>query len=201
MKQEISPAAFSALASGNLENMMAAMIPGGIVAQEMAWQATFVGGTSLPKEMLHSCSREKLERMGIKFGDDVDDIFVAAQLPDGWTKKATNHSMWSELLDEKGRRRADIFFKAAFYDRKAHISLCIRFSVSVYEPCSANGDPMDDCTATHRKGVVKDGDTVIHTVGICEFRDYQAADELERQGYLWLNEHYPEWRDQMAYWD
>ena len=71
--------------------------------------------------------------MGITFGDPAesddplfvdaqlpdDPLFVDAQLPDGWRVEATDHSMWSNLLDDQGMVRGSIFYKAAFYDRDA----------------------------------------------------------------------------------
>lgn len=41
------------------------------------------------------------------------------ELPDGWKKVGTNHDMHSDLVDETGKVRASIFYKAAFYDRRA----------------------------------------------------------------------------------
>jgi hypothetical protein len=35
----------------------------------------------------------------------------------------SDHAMWSYLVDELGRERVSIFYKAAFYDRSAHMSL------------------------------------------------------------------------------
>src|SRR6185436_8068032 len=46
-------------------------------------------------------------------------------------KIATDHSMYTDLVDDKGRVRASIFYKAAFYDRKADISFKRRFSIRV----------------------------------------------------------------------
>ena len=44
------------------------------------------------------------------------------KLPAGWKKQATDHSMWSKLLDESGAVVASIFYKAAFYDRIAEMN-------------------------------------------------------------------------------
>ena len=44
-------------------------------------------------------------------------------MPNGWKKQATDHSMWSELIDDKGKVRATIFYKAAFYDQRAFLNL------------------------------------------------------------------------------
>ncbi len=134
-------------------------------------------------------SRETLKQMGITLGAEVDDLFVKAQLPDGWTKRATDHAMWSDLLDEQGRRRAAIFYKAAFYDRSAHMSLCLRYRQDCYEPC-------DDGYST----VVKDGKTTLHVIGVREKGDYRLGEEHNKQALAWLDSHYPDWKDPLAYW-
>jgi len=107
----------------DVENLLTAMEPNGIERQEAQGQQEFCRSSELPKQMLHGCTREKLEEMGIEFGDDLDELFVKVRLPTGWQVKPTHHSMWNELVDEKGTKRAAIFYKAAFYDRKSHISL------------------------------------------------------------------------------
>ena len=58
---------------------------------------------------------------GIVFGEPIDELFVSVVLPAGWEIKPSNHSMYSDLVDESGKVRAEIFYKAAFYDRKANI--------------------------------------------------------------------------------
>ncbi len=124
----ISPAALAAFLSGDLENAMIASTPGGIERQEAAGQASFVSSETLPLQFNY-CTKEQFEAMGVVFGAPVDDLFQQARLPAGWVKVATDHSMHSELRDEKGRKRAGIFYKAAFYDRSAFISLTSRFSI------------------------------------------------------------------------
>jgi len=56
-------------------------------------------------------------------------LFRDVVLPEGWSKRGSDHAMWSYLLDDKGRERASIFYKAAFYDRRAHVRIEPRFSV------------------------------------------------------------------------
>lgn len=102
-----------------IENFMAASTPGGIEKQEAQGQKDFVISTHLPID----CPRQKLEKLGFEFGEKVDDIFVEVKMPKGWKKLATEHSMWSELIDDKGKVRASIFYKAAFYDRSAFLRL------------------------------------------------------------------------------
>lgn len=62
--------------------------------------------------------------MGVQMGPPLpnDPLFRVATLPPGWSIKPTDHSMWSDLCDDTGRKRAAIFYKAAFYDRRAFIS-------------------------------------------------------------------------------
>lgn len=63
--------------------------------------------------------------LGFTFGepDPADPLFMPATLPPGWQRKATDHAMGSVIVDELGRERVSIFYKAAFYDRSAHMNL------------------------------------------------------------------------------
>lgn len=200
MPNQFTHAATSAFAAGDLENFLAVSTPGGIEAQEAAGQRAFVNSATLPVKIING-KREDLEAMGIVFGGAADDLFVNVTLPEGWTKQATGHSMWSDLLDDKGRKRAGIFYKAAFYDRNAHLSLDRRFGYSLCVYCDAEGNDADYAVATHRKAVIVDGDTVIKVIGLCEMRDYDAEDKLEAEARDRLQENYPDWQNPMAYWD
>ena len=135
----ITPAALSALGNGDIDNFMVAATPGGIEAQEAAGQKALCNASELPRDF-NCCKKEDFERMGIKFLsdpatlEDAKDIFVKVELPAGWKIVPTSHSMWSDLVDGKGRKRAAIFYKAAFYDRNAHISAVCRYAIeSQYE--------------------------------------------------------------------
>jgi hypothetical protein len=100
-------------------NFLYALEKGGIERQEAHEQTKLVNSADLPKEC---CNWEKLESWGVVRGESVDDLFLSATLPEGWKKVATDHSMWSNLVDQDGLIRASIFYKGAFYDRAAHIS-------------------------------------------------------------------------------
>jgi hypothetical protein len=115
----MTPAALNALLSGDMENFRTASTPGGIEAQEARGQQALVSSDELPKD----APWDELEAMGIKKGAPVGDLFVLATLPDGWKKVATGHSMWSELRNAEDKVVANIFYKAAFYDRSARLSL------------------------------------------------------------------------------
>lgn len=107
-----------------IENFMAASTPGGIESQEKRGQEELVNSKELPKEILYA-TREDFERLGFKFGKSIDDLFIQAELPKGWRKKPSDHSMWSDIVDQKGIKRVAVFYKAAFYDRRAHMQLTL----------------------------------------------------------------------------
>lgn len=111
-------AALSAYADGDIENAMVASTPGGIEAQEKRGQTALVASTDMPIKL--SPTREAFEALGFKFGEPIDELFMEATLPTGWTREASDHSMYSYISDETGKRRIEIFYKAAFYDRRAN---------------------------------------------------------------------------------
>lgn len=206
-------AAWIAALKGDFANAAIASVPGGVEAQEARGQRAFVASETLPIRCF-GCTREQLKQIGITFGEPIDDLFIAVQLPEGWRKDPTDHSMWSNLVDDKGRTRAKIFYKAAFYDRRANISLVRRFNCRV-EPVKGWSDP------NYRKGewqcvVIDCGKTIWQSQERLEpepdldYDDekYQAwcdwhsrKDVLADAGRIWLDEHYPGWQDDLAYWD
>jgi hypothetical protein len=96
--------------------------PGAIERMEGGGQEELVNSDVIP----WSYDVEKpLKDMGIILGEVVpgDALFRYATLPPGWKKVGTDHSMWSKIVDENGKERCSIFYKASFYDRKAHISI------------------------------------------------------------------------------
>jgi hypothetical protein len=98
-----------------------------IQTQEKHGQQNLVNSSQLPKNIWPVNGKAVLEAAGVKFlGVDQDDpLFQSVELPQGWKKVGTNHDMWSDLVDEIGKVRAAIFYKAAFYDRKAHMDVVV----------------------------------------------------------------------------
>jgi hypothetical protein len=94
-----------------------------ILRQERDGQRQLVNSDRLPSD-IHG-GRAGWEALGFTFGDpDPDDpMFMPATLPDGWKRRGTEHAMWSEIADTHGRPRVAIFYKAAFYDRRAFMRL------------------------------------------------------------------------------
>ena len=94
--------------------------PKAIVDQERRGQEQLVKSQQLPVK-----GSKDLEKFGVKLGSPLPDdkLFCMATLPEGWTKKGTDHDMWSSLLDTNGKEVASIFYKATFYDRDAFVSV------------------------------------------------------------------------------
>lgn len=192
----LNPAAVGALMQGDLNNFLVAATPGGIERQEAAGQQTFVASETLPRH-ISGATREQLTALGFVFGEDVDDLFVQCKLPSGWAKRATEHSMHSEIIDDKGRRRASVFYKAAFYDRNADMSMDRRFSAHSYEQVDpAATEPDAEC-----KVQVLDGSEAIYLVGTWKRTNYAGLTALEEKARKWLDTNRPDWRDALAYWD
>lgn len=163
--------------------------PGGIERMEAQGQRELVHGESLPTECTDKAA---LEAAGVVFGAPYpeDPLFCPVTLPKGWKKQATDHSMHSNLLDDKDRIRASIFYKAASYDRRADMYARPRYSIEPYAP--SKDEKSTRC-------VVKDGGVIIHEVG--EASDYQQREVLRKEAAEWLNEHFPKWESCAAYWD
>lgn len=193
----ITPAVIAALLGGDFENAMIAATPGGIERQEKAGQTEFVNRSTLPK----NCPSVDLQKLGFQFHDDVDKIFVNVTMPTGWYKQADNHSMWSGLYDDKGRRRASIFYKAAFYDRSAHMSLVCRYSVGLF-----SGEPpaREDYDSNVRYFVALDNATneIIFKTESFDFSlGCAERDEFSKLVETWLDTNFPFWHDATAHWD
>jgi hypothetical protein len=188
--EAMNPAALMAALHGDLANAMIASTPGGIERQEADGQRTLVENAMVPKDIM-GATREQLTGLGFKFGDDVDELFVACELPSGWTKRGTDHSMHSDLFDEQGRKRAGIFYKAAFYDRRAFMSILQRFSVNAY---------LDGAQAGCLRVAALDGESVVFDAGDYQRGDYDHRDRLRAACETWLSATHPGWQSPLAYW-
>lgn len=146
--------------------------PGFIEKQEARGQQELAKSEQLPTEGMAEV-HQFLEAAGGRVLGKTrgDPIFMDVRLPVGWRVRPTDHSMWSDLLDEQGRKRAAIFYKAAFYDRSAHMSACRRLIA------------MAECVDHDERprayyGVIKDGDTVVWRG---ERRTEWTDDELKKR--------------------
>lgn len=114
-----------------------------VTAQERQGQQQLVNSDRLPTEA--SDGDEPYLALGFTFGepDKGDALFRPATLPPGWKREGSDHAMWSYIADQHGRHRVAIFYKAAFYDRRAFMRLESRYgylSSVLYD----NGRPVLD---------------------------------------------------------
>jgi hypothetical protein len=187
-----------------LLNMIAASSPNGIEEQEKNGQSRFAANSTLPRKMNNA--QPLLEQLGFVFGDVADELFVNVQMPEGWSKRAQEGtSYWTDLLDERGRVRGAIFYKAAFYDKDAFFRLHQRYSAESYIPCDADGTPIKgdlNKTPDYFLHAIRDWDrSIVHAVGHRRHKDFGTADTLEELAAKWLEENKPDWNNPMAYWN
>lgn len=154
-------------------------------------QKALVASSVLPKEV-RGITRPQMEAMGFVFGADVDELFVQCKLPVGWSNRAASQSMYSELVDDKGRVRAGIFYKAAFYDRRAYMTFNCRFTIRPY---------LDGSDKDHIKCAVHDSGTEIFVAGQFSRSDYSQCDPLIEKAKNWLTKKFPNYMDPTAYWE
>ncbi|HEX8568190.1 MAG TPA: hypothetical protein VF648_21295 [Pyrinomonadaceae bacterium] len=216
----ITPAALLAAVRGDLPNVIAASTPGGIERQEALGQREFVASSKFPRR-ISGATREQLEdHWGVKFCDDIDDLFVSVELPEGWKLEATDHSMHNRLLDDKSRVRASIFYKAAFYDRDASLTVNRRFSIHTITWLSGDKRPegLDSYeikNITPVYSIVKDCEQEIFRTTESFFTEkydsenhwewWKSWENLEKQkraeAAAFLEKDYPDWENLFAYWD
>jgi|GEM_PF-807945 len=197
-----------------LEGLITNSPSGAIENQEARGQQSFVNSADLPAAVNTGAGKEMddvLVGWGIKLGEPYphDPIFRPVELPEGWKKKPTDHSMWNRLVDDKGRERAKVFYKAAFYDRSAFIVLCNRFSV---EQNFDDFQKMPGAFLTKIQYQVLDVGTPVFSVDPVDTpvsaegkEDYQASIAIDKEQIAackkWLKECYPDWKDPAKYWE
>jgi hypothetical protein len=218
MKRVTNTASPSQIERTSLEFLLSQEAPGKMVeAQEKRGQSQLAESSQLPIEgMRGRYSRSHtytVEQMLIDNGGKIigeskgDALFYDVVLPKDWKIVPTDHSMWSHLRDEKNRTRAQIFYKAAFYDRSAHVDINCRVYASY--------------TATDWKvrpnifvGVIRTAADVVLWTG-AEHKEMEQAERVERyrigaqvdseiathEAKTKLLEHFPDSGNPAAYWD
>lgn len=130
-------------------------VPGAIDEQEAEGAAAMQRGDCeiIPAKGVPD---EELTALGFVLGpvDDNDRLFRQATLPPGWKRAGTGHSMHTDIVDELGRKRIGIFYKAAYYDRRADLSITTVYGY--VQECLYHGTTpvLDDSWATREAVVV-----------------------------------------------
>lgn len=124
-----------------------------IEAQEAAGQQEMLTTVAIPTRTMH-CTDQHLLALGFTLSAPRPDdpLFRDATLPDGWTRvPADDTNLWTYLLDPHGRPRCGVFYKAAWYDRRASINM---LTVHAYaERCIERREPpiLDEVWATRER--------------------------------------------------
>ena len=168
---------------------------------EAEGQQSAVRNTRMAKEMIPS--REEWEQLGFVFTDiPGDDVLYSATLPEGWSMKATSHSMWNEIIDSNGMKRGSMFYKAAFYDRHAHMSLECRYGVrSIY--IGEDYSTTEVYFGNDNEKLFVAGQVHIPNNATQEERHAKRAerDKLVSIAKQFGDENYPDWESVHAYWE
>jgi len=167
-----------------------------ITDMESEGQQSFVMSDTLPT-ISYDDDKKILESWGFVFGEVVKDdpLFQYCKLPNGWKREKTFHYMHSDILDEKGRKRISVFYRAAWYDRKVNYHIKQRFTMqSDYEKRKAG----------IAVSFVSDVDKRIWTSNFIQVENddnyYKALDKTDKEANNWLDQNYPDWRKTGAYW-
>lgn len=170
------------------------------VSKDMDYEAR----KTITDQNLINYTRKQYEKRGIEIIDEYDDLFWNVKLPEGWEVRATDHAMWNELIDNKGRKRASFFYKAAFYDRDAFINFNTRYTIEATHIADSE-DYNVWCKSDH-VGYVKDGDIILYQTELIPAledpsKDYAIDHVLRTELEKYMAAHYPDWEDTQAYWD
>ena len=162
---------------------------------------------------------EIYKKWNFKIGETSDSLFLEAEMPEGWKTECTSHGMWNNILDQEGRVRAMYFYKSAFYDRDAFVNDAYTFyTIEKAYPDNAKSEETYSVENIEMRGarfLVKDGEgKLVFDTGIHKYmQEYKEEDHYEwwdnkdvffdkirNLAVLWLNENFPQWEDELAYW-
>lgn len=144
--------------------------------------------------------------MGFEVGEPFEDdpLFRPVKLPEGWTKAGTGHAMHSDIIDTEGFQRVGMFYKAAFYDRKATAHIKRRVSYG-YDP---RQDYADLTVSKWAVLAAAPGEVVIIIAAFeCPGPEKSggyfspAGKEAEYKAKAYVEEHYPDFMNPLAYWN
>lgn len=124
--------------------------------------------------------------------------YVRVELPSGWRVIPTNDYKWTNLVDEKGRKRGEIYCMPTFNLPDTYIQACCRYTIVFVRA---------DLNMSQSISQVKDCEQVLFTSQPFTFKLHDVESSLSAQhkagsqSVNWLNEHFPNWRDPSAYWN
>jgi hypothetical protein len=150
---------------------------------------------------------ELFDRLGFKWGPPAPrgELFQQVTLPPGWEIRASDHPMWSYVRDEQGRERFSVFYKAAFYDRSAHMGMSRLFSLEHdYDQPQAvfhvrvQVPSHDGVTQWKRLETFASTETFAARYSLPAQED---QDKTRNRAIAWLDEKYPDRDNPLSYWE
>jgi hypothetical protein len=171
--------------------LLEGMIVGGsqaILNQEARGAAAAREAKHIPKNR-SGITDEQLKALGFDLTGEGDDLFDGAVFPEGWAIESDREDPRHMVFkDEKGRVRASMFYKAAFYDRYANCSFRTRYRID------------KDYDANPSQWIAADdGAEIFRSLNTERREDWTEPGKEEV--VAWLAENYPNWKDATAYWD
>jgi hypothetical protein len=143
------------------------------------------------------------EELGIAVIKEADDpLFYTIKLPAEWTIMPTEHSMWTEVWDDKNRCRVNVFFKASLHDRKAYALFRCRYEGRRFWPPSENELPYYYIEDNATKTIIYSTENIVYPE-----HEGQEMPKYDKQRYQemiceeWMAQHYPKWKEFSEYWD
>jgi len=182
--------------------------PESIEASERAGGQQMLKSTVIPTEM-QRFTTDDLVKFGFIVGDvhEDDPIFRDVTLPPGWTRGDgdNDYGYWTYILDDKGRRRFAIFYKAAFYDRSAHIGIEARFTLREHWDATTSDFMGWHEFTDNATGEVPWKSDEYGQLPETRDRDVMGAycdkkDAAATAGEEWADENHPDWRDAIGSW-
>jgi hypothetical protein len=136
-------------------------------------------------------SDEQLISLGFVLGPKVSDFLTEGKIPLGWKKEAGAYPSFIRLIDDKGRTRGSLFIDLTPSYPYTDLLLNRRYGSYFYET---------DETKENYQFVIKDSGIIIKKLGVSPRGSGKNIDTIRRKGKEWLNRHYPDWKNKVAYW-
>lgn len=170
-------------------------------------QALAAASNKLPRRVDRD-DRLVYEALGFEFGDATDKLFMAVSFPDGWGTKPTDHYMYTHIVDERGRRRGQYFYKPDFWDQDASL-----WGAERRFRCEKDYDTYCSSDRTRRDEVVfrvLDQGREIYRTKVYAMdpldgeKTWETSERTEKaaldDAIAWLKARFPEHENPLAYW-
>ena len=178
-----------------------------IKSQELIDMKEKEGQTMVTSEIMLSRemkpAKEIWEKLGFVFYEiPGNNVLYKAELPKGWKLEPNEHPMWSDLIDENGNLRGQMFYKSSYSVDISHMVLFKKYGI--YRK-NISMDPIID------EIYFGSSEEVLFTAGRItlplnpteEQREeyFKQESETRKRALEFAEENYPGWEDPTAYWD